>query len=367
MRGEQLGLRPAPAWAERLTLCDKGVVLGKGTVIVGLTDLPYGGTVFDMEGKEADILAMLSVARRGLAPVEMLAKLAAASRALTEGDVSRAAIALAQTGQPALTDEALAKSLTFAANKLKRGMKPYDLMKASGLLPKSMTLGQWDAWSKGNPNHVPAGCPEGGQFTSGDQATSGTGSNNTKTKQKSIAAPISANGSTGPSENSSQNQTTSKPVQVTLNDGSTVVGPDGKPMQMPSPVSLGDNVALGESLKELGPGLREQQFLNLFRRGHEMDYQMTYSQDGVHYNQDYIDFGNYNYGAVAAAAGMTETEMLGASGLYNMTGKGDKSAIYGNNPRNLAMIMQGYKDYKDGKITPSKKASEAQRMLLELN
>jgi len=72
LRGEQLGLRPAPAWAERLTLCDKGVVLGKGTVIVGLTDLPYGGTGLDLEGKEERVVTLLSVARQGWAGMEAL-------------------------------------------------------------------------------------------------------------------------------------------------------------------------------------------------------------------------------------------------------------------------------------------------------
>src|SRR5208283_3314882 len=31
MRGQKYGLRPALDWAETLTLCDKGLVLGKGT------------------------------------------------------------------------------------------------------------------------------------------------------------------------------------------------------------------------------------------------------------------------------------------------------------------------------------------------
>lgn len=143
LRGERLGLRQTPAWAEHLTLCEKGVVLGKGTVIVNLTDLPCGGTAFDLEGKEAEIMALLSVARRGLVPPEMLTKLAVASRALTEGDVARTAIVLAQTGQPALTDEALSKSLTFAANRLRHGMAPLELLKISGLVSRSTSVLPW--------------------------------------------------------------------------------------------------------------------------------------------------------------------------------------------------------------------------------
>jgi len=88
-------------------------------------------------------MALLSVARRGLVPPEMRTKLAVASRALTEDDVARAAIVLAQTGQPALTDEALAKSLTFAASRLRHGMAPLELLKISGLVSRSTSVLPW--------------------------------------------------------------------------------------------------------------------------------------------------------------------------------------------------------------------------------
>lgn len=170
LRGSRLGLRSAPEWAEHLTLCSEGVVLGKGTVIAGLVELPFGGTGLDLDGREGAVLALLSLACRALAPVDVLEKLASVSRALSRGDASVAAIALAQLGQPPLTDEALAKSLNVAADRLKLGEKPLDLLCKAGFAMATLrkVFGQTETWRKLNPNHVPAGCPEGGQFCSGN-------------------------------------------------------------------------------------------------------------------------------------------------------------------------------------------------------
>ena len=121
---------------------------------------------------------------------------------------------------------------------------------------------------------------------------------------------------------------------------------------------------LRSNLAESKQGSREFEFRRLFSGGGEMDY---HSHDGKHYNRDYIDFGNYNYGVVSAAAGRVETEMLIASGLYNQKCSVDKSWVYGNDPKNQAMIIQGYRDNKDGKIKTSFKESEAQLMSWELN
>jgi len=164
LRGEQLGLRPAPAWAERLTLCDKGVVLGKGTVIVGLTDLPYGGTGLDLEGKEERVVTLLSVARQGWAGMEALDKLEAVSRALEKGDISVATIALAQLGQPPLDEEQLAKKLDWAARRMNSGISPRDLLKSQRIFPTDYPRWVKDKESGKTQAHDPAD----GQFESGE-------------------------------------------------------------------------------------------------------------------------------------------------------------------------------------------------------
>ncbi|HVI51042.1 MAG TPA: lysozyme [Candidatus Sulfotelmatobacter sp.] len=163
MRGEKLGLSPAPAWTEHLTLCDKGIVLGKGTVIVTLTD-----DGLDLEGKEAEVLALLSLARRCLAPPETLEKLASVSRAMMAGNISVAAISLAQLGQPPLQDEYLAKSLTFAANKLKRGVKPLELLKKAGFSRATLEKAYGKSISFNEDIHPR---DEKGKFTFSDMST----------------------------------------------------------------------------------------------------------------------------------------------------------------------------------------------------
>lgn len=170
LRREHLGLLEAPSWAEHLTLCDEGVVLGEGTVIVPLAELPAGGTGLEIAGHEASILALLSIARAELAPPQVLEKLASASRALAKGNVAQAAIALCQMGQPPLQDRAMSKSLAFAADRLEKGVPANELMKAYGFIDQGQlskaTARGWD------PNKHPrqsAGCHEGGQFcTSGN-------------------------------------------------------------------------------------------------------------------------------------------------------------------------------------------------------
>jgi putative RNase toxin 44 of polymorphic toxin system len=72
-------------------------------------------------------------------------------------------------------------------------------------------------------------------------------------------------------------------------------------------------------------------------------------------NRDYIDFGNYNYGVVAAAAGYSWEYATTASGLANLLGSGKKSLQDKfNNPDNLKMMRQGFDDYRAGKMVPLK-------------
>jgi len=96
--------------------------------------------------------------------------------------------------------------------------------------------------------------------------------------------------------------------------------------------------------------LRDAAMLALFQEYGPMDYQRS---SGV-FNADYRDFGNYNYGVVAAAAGYTKDQALAAAGAYNATRSNDTSGAYGNSPRNAEYIEKGYDDYVAGKITPNK-------------
>jgi len=168
LRRAHLHFPPSPAYSETLRLTDKGVVLGKGTVIAALQDRPEGGTGLAIDGKEPRILALLSLARQELVDEDkVLGCLATASRALQKGDTALAAIAISHLGQPRLEDERLAKRLGIASIKLAGGVHPSDLMKAYGLRVRRGDV-QPDWLWKIDLHHYPAGSKQGGQFAPKD-------------------------------------------------------------------------------------------------------------------------------------------------------------------------------------------------------
>jgi len=135
-----LALSEAPAYSPVLRLTDRGVVLGKGTVIAALIDQP-GGTALALDGQEERILTLLSVARQELVdPDRILRGLQTVSRALQKGDSSLAAIALCQLGQPPLADERLAKTLTWAECRLAKGRPAQTLLKMQGLTKQTISF-----------------------------------------------------------------------------------------------------------------------------------------------------------------------------------------------------------------------------------
>jgi hypothetical protein len=143
-----------------------------------------------------------------------------------------------------------------------------------------------------------------------------------------------------------------------MSGGTVVKNPrTNAPLLQPDAVSLAQNAQIGQVLSLLpsafsippGEPIREAAMTALFFRGQPMDYQRVYGNDGE-INRDYIDFGNFNYGVVAAAAGYTFDQAILAAGLVNSLGGGDKSGPYFNNPRNLDLIRMGYGAYKAGSI-----------------
>jgi hypothetical protein len=138
----------------------------------------------------------------------------------------------------------------------------------------------------------------------------------------------------------------------------------GGPILVPNNVSIEHNVRAGEKIladynKALetdahgADGDRLGTMIRLFDYSGEMDYQRTYGTNG-HINRDYIDIGNYNYGAVMAAAGYSWPTAMIAASVANWNGEGEKSWPFGGNPRNLDIARRGYEDYKAGRIATRK-------------
>lgn len=77
---------------------------------------------------------------------------------------------------------------------------------------------------------------------------------------------------------------------------------------------------------------------------------MIYGGSTDDYNRDYVDIGNYNYGVVAAAAGLSWPETLVGAAIAN---HGERSLrLLGANPVTVPLIKKGYDDYMTGKIAP---------------
>jgi hypothetical protein len=178
VRLAKLGLTEPPRTCERLTLTRQGVILGNGTIIAPLVKLPDGHFGLAIDGREAEILALLSAARGAPAPVQTVGRLNSVSRALQDGDRIRAEFALALAiGSPVLADPPAAERLAKMANALHAGVAPRDPINRLAMAPPL------DKASADDPNHPgwPKGDPEGrgGQFRpKRDEERFGVGGNN---------------------------------------------------------------------------------------------------------------------------------------------------------------------------------------------
>lgn len=120
---------------------------------------------------------------------------------------------------------------------------------------------------------------------------------------------------------------------------------------------------IGEALKYLpsvfdGPAplvtpIRDAAMSALFFQNGFFDYQRKYSENGL-INRTHIDFGNYNFGVVAAAAGYSLNQAFLGAGVANLFGWGDKSGQFFGNPKNIPFIAAGFLAYKNGKIGPGR-------------
>jgi hypothetical protein len=126
----------------------------------------------------------------------------------------------------------------------------------------------------------------------------------------------------------------------------------GQPMNMPPGVSLQRNAEIGQLLSLLPSWLsspmlpsilplKEMAMAGMFAPNMPMDYQRTYSQNGL-INRDYINAGNYNFGLMAANAGYSLPVALMGAGIVNLFGHGDKSGPFFTNPGNNKEIVAGY-------------------------
>ncbi|MGP0058228.1 MAG: hypothetical protein ACLPID_02920 [Beijerinckiaceae bacterium] len=332
-----------------------GLALGRGTHIARFAPGTKTRQSLDLDGHEARILALLAAAHDRHVSHRALETIRRAGEVWRTGDKALAQIRLVYIGLPPI-DERGAYRLDLAAGLLDKGFSPRHLLKELGF---QSTLRELEKYSPAQPR-VPAGSgDESGRWTSGSggSASAGTSTATASPDISDLAQDWSALTFAGTNTTTAAFKA-SHPIPVVLNDGTVVQNPDTKgPLLQPDAVSLTKNAQIGQVLSLLpsafsippGEPIRETAMTALFFPGQPMDYQRIYGNDGQ-INRDYIDFGNYNYGVVAAAAGYSFDQALLAAGTANLLGSGDKSGPYFNSDRNLPFIKMGYGDYKAGSI-----------------
>lgn len=345
-----------------LTVDRDGVALGPETILVRRTEAGY-------ERLGPDVLMRVAQAVFGVdAQLGKLPRLLSAiAGALGAGELVKAQLLGLEIPIDELDDAQLAK-LAAAAGLIKAGFDPSQ--------PRD-ERGRWsgEGGTTGAGEAAPVQVADGGEGTTGGilpAAGNGQGqaTQTPSAPSATIPPPAQRSGTIGeytPAEAAKLPPPAAGSKYLTLADESVPWTASyheikGGPILVPNNVSIEDNVRAGEKIladynKAIeaddngAEGDRLGTMITLFNYGGEMDYQRTYGTNG-HINQDYIDIGNYNYGAVMAAAGYSWTMTAVAATMVNWKGEGDKSGPLWSNPRNLDIARRGYDDYKAGKIVP---------------
>jgi hypothetical protein len=126
-------LPPAPRFCRTAQLTDRGIVLGEGVVRAPLARRADGAAALAVEGREAEIFALLSLARGGAIRPNVLHGLRGVAKSLAQGEIVGAMIRLAQIGLPPLRGPRDAEMLKTGADFLGKGFSPWTLLRAAGI------------------------------------------------------------------------------------------------------------------------------------------------------------------------------------------------------------------------------------------
>lgn len=149
------------------TITGEGLVLGT-TLLAPIGTDAAGISALMIDGAEARILALLSAAYGKFVGVRVLDNIRRAARYWRDGEAHLAAIELALSGLPPLPDpDQGSRRLDLADRLLAAGLSPCEVLDAAGLDPGSLDKFQ----RRYNPDQprVPAGNPDGGQWTGNDE------------------------------------------------------------------------------------------------------------------------------------------------------------------------------------------------------
>jgi hypothetical protein len=139
-------LPPPPAFCRGAQLTDRGVVLGEGVVVAPMTRRGDGTAALAVEGREAEIFALLSLAQGGAVHPNVLHGVHGVAKSLARGEFVGAAIRLAQIGLPPLRGPRDAEMLKAGATCLDKGFSPWTILQAAEIEGANVRLckAEWD-------------------------------------------------------------------------------------------------------------------------------------------------------------------------------------------------------------------------------
>ncbi|WP_296709872.1 hypothetical protein [Rhodoblastus sp.] len=127
-------------------MTDRGVVLGEGVVVAPMTRRGDGTAALTVEGREAEIFALLSLAQGGAVHPNVLHGVHGVAKSVARGEFVGAAIRLAQIGLPPLRGPRDAEMLKAGATFLDKGFSPWTILKAAEIEGANVRLckAEWD-------------------------------------------------------------------------------------------------------------------------------------------------------------------------------------------------------------------------------
>jgi hypothetical protein len=139
-------LPPPPAFCRGAQLTDRGVVLGEGVVVAPMTRRGDGTAALAVEGREAEIFALLSLAQGGAVHPNVLHGVHGVAKSVAQGEFAGAAIRLAQIGLPPLRGPRDAEMLKAGATCLDKGFSPWTILQAAEIEGANVRLckAEWD-------------------------------------------------------------------------------------------------------------------------------------------------------------------------------------------------------------------------------
>jgi hypothetical protein len=139
-------LLPAREFCREAQLTDRGVVLGDCVVVAPLARRGDGIAALAVEGREAEIFALLSLAQGGAVHPNVLHGLHGVAKSVARGEFAGAAIRLAQIGLPPLRGPRDAEMLKAGAVFLDKGFSPWTILQAAGIEGANVRLckAEWD-------------------------------------------------------------------------------------------------------------------------------------------------------------------------------------------------------------------------------